>query len=149
MKKWVLLLFVGMMFGCISQLTTDPNTGQTEQTYSLDPNAVAKYETGAQGAVGLLGALSLLYPVLTPIAAAAAGIYATWLKVKPKIMEETKKSEVSYNAGATLAYALDQIHRDNPEVWTKVIAPVLDKAKKPFGEIDNAIRGFRGLPVEK
>ena len=148
MKKWILIIVVLSIMGCTRQLITDPNTGETQTVMMLDPNnpTLQKAEAGAEGAVGILGAFSLLFPVLTPFAAAGAGILGTWKKVKPKLEEQTKKAEVSYKAGETLAYGLECIKTDYPDVWAKYIAPTLNRVKKPLSEVDMAIKGFRGTP---
>ena len=144
MKKWPIIMLLPVIMGCASEVITDPETGETETVYSLDPAETAQYEAVGEGAVGILGILSGFYPVLAPIAGIGAGILATWRKVKPQLAEATKKSELSYKGGQILTSALEEIKTTQPELWKK-IAPTLEKAQQPITEVENVIRGFRGL----
>ena len=137
-----LLLCLGL--GCLKEIAVDPNTGETSTTWRVDPNKADKAEAIADAAVGAGGLASAFLPWLTPFVAAGAAGVATWRKIRPKLDQATHERDISVKAGATLAEAIAMLKEKHPVVWDD-IKPIIEKVAKPTSEIENAIRGFRGL----
>ena len=69
-----LWLLVFLSLGCHKETTVDPNTGETETTWRVDPNKADQGEAIADAVVGAGGLASAFLPWLTPfVAAGAAG----------------------------------------------------------------------------
>lgn len=138
------ILFVGHISGCITN--TDPATGKkTTKWFFDDPNTVKKVDEGAEAVVTLMTVLSAIFPVLTPVAGAAGGALVLWKKLKPKLVEAENQRDGYYAGGEVLAVVLEDIKINYPDIWKK-IAPELEKGIKISTAIENAVRGFRGLP---
>lgn len=133
------LIFIGVI-GCVMLFTgCGPELVETAN----DPKVTA-IESAAEGVVGVVGALGTLWPALIPVAAGGAGVLGAYKRLKPKILEANKDNEKYYAAGSTLATILEDIKVNEPEVWAKV-GPKIADATKTAGDIENTIRGFRGL----
>ncbi len=141
-----LLLCLGL--GCLKGTTTDPNTGETSPTLRLDPNTADEGEAIADVAIGVGGIASTFLPWLAPFVTAGVGGLATWRKIRPKLEQATKERDISFKAGATLAEALQELRQKHPQIWDD-IKPIIENAAAPASEMENAIRGFRGLPVKE
>lgn len=137
-----LLLCLGL--GCLKETTVDPNTGESETTWRVDPNKADQGEAIAEVAIGAGGLASAFLPWLAPFVTAGVGGLAAWRKMRPKLEEATHERDISVKAGATLAEALQMLKVKHPGVWED-IKPVIEKVAKPTSEIEDAIRGFRGL----
>lgn len=138
------LLCLGL--GCLKETTVDPNTGEAETTWRLDPNQADKGEAIAEVAIDAGGLASLFWPALVPLFSLGGGVLATWRKMRPKLEQATHERDIAYKAGTTLAEGYEFLKEKHPSVWDDV-KPIIQKATKPASEMENAIRGFRGLPL--
>ncbi len=139
MKKWLLLVAMLLCLsvgGCVE--------GETDGHVRLDPNTAEQFEDVAEGAVGIVTALSLLFPYLVPFAAGGAGILGTWKRLKPKLTAVQVENDNLAWGGELLAEALEGIKEDYPETWAKV-GPGIHRAIKSSLSLENAIREFRHL----
>ena len=147
MKTRILLLLTLLLclgLGCLKETTVDPNTGETETTWQVDPNKADKGEAIAEVAVGAGGVASLFWPALVPLVSAGAAGLATWRKIRPKLEQATHERDVGFKAGSAMAEAFDFLKEKHPAVWDDV-KPIIEKVTKPASEMENTIRGFRGL----
>ena len=137
------LLCLGL--GCLKETTVDPNTGETQTTWRVDPNKADKGEAIADAAVGAGGLASTFLPWLTPFVAAGAAGVATWRKIRPKLEQATHERDISAKAGSAMAEAIGILKEKHPGAWNDIKAPI-ESIAKPASELENVIRGFRGLP---
>lgn len=126
------LLFAGCEQGIVNP--ADPNIPQI-----VDPNI----EDMAEGAVGLVQTLGLIWPALLPIGGAAGGILAAYRRLKPKIKAAEVETDKYHAGGELLAVILDDVKKNYPETWQK-IGPEIKKAKAVSKDVSAAIDGFRG-----
>ncbi len=150
MKRRTVILSIaaaGLMVlgvGCIREVLVDPNTGEESRSWRLDPDKADQGEAIADAAVGAGGLASMLIPWLAPFVTAGVGGLAAWRKLRPKLEEATRERDISVKAGSTLAEALEMIKEKHPQIW-KDISPIIAEASKSTSEMENVIRGFRGL----
>lgn len=148
MKSRMLVLLAVLLclgLGCLKETAVDPNTGETETTWRLDSGKADQGEAIAEVAVGAGGLASTFLPWLTPFVAAGVAGLATWRKIRPKLEQATKERDLSFKAGAVMAEGYEKLKEKHPAVWDD-IKPIIQVVTKPASEIDNVIRGFRGLP---
>ena len=146
MKTRILLLLTLLLclgLGCLKETTVDPNTGEVETTWRVDPNKADQGEAIADAVVGAGGLASLFWPALVPLVSVGGGVLATWRKMRPKLEQATHERDVGFKAGAAMAEAFDFLKEKHPLVWDDV-KPIIEKVTKPASEMENAIRGFRG-----
>lgn len=127
-----------VMFACVSCELT--NQGK----YRIDPNRSAQFEEAGKAGIDILKALTVFVPGLIPVATTAAGVYATWKKMKPKLTEAQTKENMAFNAGQVLAELIEEVKQKYPDTW----AACKDDFKKAIGVgtvVEQTIRGFRGL----
>ncbi len=139
MKKWLLLVMIVLCLsvgGCVE--------GDTDGQVRLDPNVADQIEGVAEGAVGILTALSPIFPYLIPFAVGGAGVLGTYKRLKPQLTKaEDDKTNLAWG-GELLATMLDDIKENHPTVWVK-IGPMIHNATKSSLALENAIREFRHL----
>lgn len=148
MKSRMLVLLAVLLclsLGCLKETVVDPNTGETETTWRLDPGKADQGEAIVEVAVGAGGLASTFLPWLAPFVSAGAAGLATWRKIRPKLEQATKERDLSFKAGAVMAKGYEELKEKHPGVWDD-IKPIIQVVTKPASEIDNVIRGFRGLP---
>ena len=146
-RRRILLLLTVLLclgLGCLKETTVDPNTGEIETSWRVDPNKADQSEAIADALVGAGGLASLFWPALVPLVSVGGGVLATWRKMRPKLEQATHERDVSHKAGAVLAEGYTRLKEVHPLVWED-IKPIIEKVAKPTSEIENAIRGFRGL----
>lgn len=150
MMKRILIVTAFLLIlsaGCQKRL--NPETGQKE--YRIDPNVAQKVEEGTQAGIGILTILAAFWPALIPAMTAAAGVYGTWLKVKPRVTKYQQESQAYHTAGSVTAAGIEQFKKLYPKEWEN-LCQQLEKVKNKFVKsedqvkIENIIRGFRGLP---
>jgi hypothetical protein len=145
MKKAILLsiVFVAFFCGCTKEINTE--TGET--TWKLNPIISQQVEDTAEGAAGLLTALTPFIPhagVAGGALLTALGIYRR--KVKPNFDKAKTEANLYHTATHTLVEVIEDIKKNEPEVWAK-IKPLLETE---MGQnIENAIRAIRGLPPKE
>lgn len=137
MKKIVFVsLILFFVVGCTKEVTPDGKT-----TYRADPCSLAKIEQGVEGGLGILNILSVFWPALLPVAAAGAGVYGTYRKVKPKLLESQTKANLYHTSTHALVTAIEDFKKNNPEAWSK-----LKEEIKMGPQVESVIRALRGLP---
>lgn len=147
MKTRILLLLTVLLclgLGCLKETTVDPNTGEIETAWRVDPNKADQGEAIADALVGAGGLASLFWPALVPLVSVGGGVLATWRKMRPKLEQATHERDIGFKAGAAMAEALQMLKVKHPGVWDDV-KPKIEAVAKPASEIENVIRGFRGL----
>lgn len=112
-----------------------------------DPNRADKYEKDAEAGINVLKALSVFVPGLIPVASGAAGIYATWKRMKPKLNQAQGKAKMANNAGKVLAGLLEEIKINHPDTWADR-REGFKRAIRSDTTIEQTVRGFRGLNPE-
>lgn len=142
MKKMaIVIVMILACSGCMKEIVTDPNTGETTTKYSIDPEKAGNIESGAEAAQGVAGAVGLVYPVGTFIAGIIGTGLALWRKYKPALVQAQKKQELAYNATTSLVGLIEDLKEISPDTWEKL------KEKLKIGpEVENVIRAIRGLP---
>ena len=137
MKKVLLicaLLVLVALAGCV----------ETNGGVALDPNVVAKVETTTETALSIATILGAIWPAIIPFVTAAGGIYGTWLKVKPKLLEEQSRAMMYANITKWSVKTIEDFKAANPEKWEelekKYWTDIIGK------EAENVIRELRGLP---
>ena len=134
MKLTILVCLAVLVCGC----------EQLMQPISTEPNAPALIEPVIDSGVALGQGLGVLWPPLGMIATAVAGIFAGYKKLKPQLEQAKGTSEKYHAAGATLASVLEDVKKNQPEVW-KVIGPKIADATRATSDVEAAIKGFRGV----
>ena len=148
MKSRILLLFTLLLclgLGCLKETTVDPNSGEPVTTWRVDPNKADQGEAIADVVVGVGGVAGMFWPAAIPIVSLLGGILGTWRKMRPKLEQATAERDISFKAGATLAEAFRIVKEKHPAVWDDV-KPIIEAVTVPTSEMENVIRGFRGLP---
>jgi len=138
--KWLLIVLVLFMGGCLSSY--NPETGETQ--HYIDPNVAQVVEDKAENVVGILTALSALFPAFVPIATAGGGALALWLKMKGKLTTVEADKDDFYRGGEILTMVLDEVKMKYPETWEK-IKPRIEELYKQGANIETVIREFRHL----
>lgn len=143
MKKVLILCWLLLLIGgCVSGV--DPVTG--EQTVGVDPNIAAQVEIGAQAAIGILAILGTLWPVLIPAGTGLAAAIATWMKVKPKLIEAQSEATMYHSATESIVMAIEDFKEKYPEEWGKLKA----ECSHTIGtNTENVIRALRDLPPKE
>lgn len=144
MKKTILLISALILLslplsGC--EVSKDAVTGK--KTVRIDPNAAAKIEGGAEAGVGILNALSVMWPGFAAGAGALTLALREWRKVKGKLTEKQNESDMYYNTTEALVTAIEQYRDENPDKWKK-LKEKIEKAVGPGAE--SIIRAIRELP---
>lgn len=110
MKQTLLtLLFIVSL--CFAGCLRDAETGE----WRLNPFAADKIEAAADTAAGTLGLLSLFIPGAAGVAGIAAGVAATFKKMKPGLTRYKK-------ASTHIVTAVEKIKNDQPELWAQIKA---------------------------
>lgn len=146
MRKIILCLVVLCIISGCKTVTDDSGN----ETRVVDPNAVAKIESGVDAGAALS---QLLAPLIGPSAYLISGGLLTalgiWRKVKPKIMDATSSAEVAHATTTSVVEAIELYKKENPTEWAK-LAPKVTEAIQKSGldpkVVGNVIRGIRGLP---
>lgn len=138
-----LLLCLGL--GCLKETTVDPNSGETITTWRVDLNKADHGEAITEVAVGAGGLVSVFLPWLAPFVSAGVAGLATWRKIRPQLDVATHERDVAHKAGAAMAEAFELVKTKHTGVWND-IKPIIEAVTEPTSEMENAIRGFRGLP---
>lgn len=133
---WVLIIL--MFAGCQQAVGPDGVV--------LDPNAPPLIEPIVETGISLAQLLGAIWPPLIPIATAAGGLFAGYKRLKPRIQEAQKASDKYLAAGETLTNVLEDIKKNEPELWAK-IGPRIQEATSSsvVTALENTIREFRGL----
>jgi hypothetical protein len=97
----------------------------------MDEKSHEDIQNKIDGATGVLGGLSALFPALTPIAAAAGVGGYTWKRMKGTVTKYKKPSEL-------LVQTLEHIKQNDAATWAKIKAEI--QAQHPAvdfkGQID-------------
>ena len=138
MKKLLLLVMLLCLSvgGCVE--------GDTDGKVHLDPVVAEQVEDVGEGAVGILTALSPLFPWLIPFATGGGGLLAMWKRLKPKLTTAENKNTSLVLGGEILSIALQDVKDNHPAVWEKV-GPLIKTTLRKSVEIENAVREFRSL----
>lgn len=142
--KWLLLVVVLLLGGCVEGLFTDPNTGEQTKYHYVDPNVAGQVENAVEGAAGTATALLPLLPWLAPFVTAGGGVLVAWKKLKPKLTASEKEKDNFVRGGEVLAMVLNEIKANHPDAWKDVGSRIRAIAKESVA-IENAIREFRRL----
>ncbi len=148
MRTRILLLLTLMLclgLGCLKETTVDPNTGEPVTTWRVDPNKADQGEAIAEGVVVVGGIAAMFWPALIPAVSLLGGILGTWRKMRPQLDVATHERDVAHKAGTVMAEAFEFVKTKHTAVWNDV-KPIIEAAAKPTSEMENVIRGFRGLP---
>ena len=119
MKRLLLLLTITLFAGC-----QQDETGK----WRLDPFAADQIEQAADTATGALGLLSLFIPGAAGVAGIAAGVAATFKKMKPGLTKYKKTS-------THIVSAVEKIKKDQPELWAKIKAEFKTGADADIEEV--------------
>lgn len=133
---WCILIIPLFWFGCVESATD----GQVH----LDPVVAEQVEDVGEGAVGILTALSPLFPWLIPFATGGGGLLAMYKRLKPKLTTAENKNTSLVLGGEILSIALQDVKDNHPAVWEKV-GPLIKTTLRKSVEIENAVREFRSL----
>ena len=134
--------------GCLTTLLTDPNTGETTELVSLDPNIV----NAVEGAVETVSGVSSLFGTAgVSVSTLLLGALAVWKKVKPSLMEaKTEAAQYQAAASATVT-AIEELKTIAPEACEKlkslVDTKLSDQGIDPL-IVENVIRALRGLEAK-
>lgn len=142
MNKWLIVVMLLCVSGCIAETNE-----QDETTYRADPCSVAKFERSAEGAISLMGILSVFWPALIPVATGAAGIYGTYKKVKPKLDVARTEANLYHTSTHTLVAVIEEVKLKQPELWVK-LKPFLEDSQMGRN-IENVILALRNLPPKE
>jgi len=112
----------------------------------IDPNQAAKVEGAAEATIGILEALTAIWPVAGIGVAGLGTALAAWRKAKKNLTEKQSESQMYYNATAALVEAIGDYRDANPDKWAK-LKKQLEDAIGP--EAENVIRAIRGLEPKK
>jgi len=145
---FVFLMVIGLfVIGCASSV--NPETGET--LHSLDPNIIADLQKIGEAGSMVLGILGMVWPVLLPIAGYVGGAVRIAKKLTPQLTEAQVEAQLYHTAASVTVLGLEEFKEEYPKEW-KELGRKLDELKskiiKPEDrlKIENAIRGFRGLP---
>jgi len=129
----VLLLSVFVVSGC----------EELKRAASADPNTTLAAEGAAEAGVGILQALSAIWPGAAVGAGALGTALAAWRKSKKKLAESETSSEQYYHATESLVEAIDDYRKKNPDKWIKL----KESLHHTIGlKAENVIRAIRRLP---
>ena len=145
MKKWLISIVFVLCMSCLSGCDKEIDD-QGNVTYRADPCTVAKVEQGTEAGISLLGILSVFWPALIPVATAAAGVYGTYKKVKPKLDIARTEANLYHTSTHTLVAVIEELKRKQPELWAK-LKPYLEDSKMSKN-IENVILALRNLPAK-
>jgi hypothetical protein len=115
---------------------------------SQDPNTAPKVEaaeTAAEGAVGILQALGVLWPGAAVGGAGLAAALRAWRNAKKNLATSNTESEAYFHTTEALVTAIEDYREKNPEKWKKLKAS-LEDAVGPNAEA--IIRAIRGMPMK-
>jgi hypothetical protein len=136
MKTWLILLI--MLFFC-------NGCEELKRAASADPNTTLAIEGAAEAGVGILQALSVLWPGAAAGAAGLGVALKAWRNAKGKLSESETNSEQYYHATESLVAAIGDYKTANPDKWAEMKGK-LEGAIGP--EAENVIRAIRGLPAK-
>ena len=144
MKKVLIgLMLVFMVTGFVScEWREDVETGKKH--IRIDPNEAGKYEDAAEGSIGIMTALSPLFPFLIPVITGVGGALGIWRRLKPKLTASEEEKNNFVRGGEVLAMVLEELKTEHPDIW-KDVGPKIEVLIKNSTLIENAIRGFRHL----
>ena len=128
MKKWLLAMGLCLVLaGCSLQEGADGTTKLV-----ADPAKVEAVEETATGLLGVLAALSVMFPPAGVALGGLAGALGLWAKHKNRL-----------KAGYGMTDAIDDFKTEYPDEWL-LLKPYL--TKNLGAKSENAVRTMRGLP---
>lgn len=140
--RWLLLVAVLLIGGCVEGLFTDPDTGEQTKYHYLDPNTAEQYENVAEGVVTTGVALLPLLPWLAPFVTGGGGLLAMWKKLKPQLTAANKEKDNSVRGGIVLAQVLEDIKVNHPDTWAS-ISPAIHDSMVASSDVERAVMEFR------
>ena len=137
MKKWLIItvLLLGAC-GCVKSVNSEGKT-----IYRADPCSLARIEKGTEGVISVLTILGAFWPALLPVAAAGVGVYGTYKKIKPKLLESQTEANLYHTTTHALVTAIEDLKINNPEAWSK-----LKEEIRVGPQVESVIRALRGKP---
>jgi len=134
MKKFLLLLVVGLLAIGVMGCQTNPVTGERE----IDPVVAAKIDAVTVPAEQSIEALGPVATAIWPPAAGILGILGLALGAWNK-----RKASNSYAVTESVVTTIEKWKTDNPDAWKTLE----EKMSKSIGsDAENIIRAIRGLP---
>lgn len=107
--KHVLLTLLFAAALCVTGCQRDTQTGE----WRLNPFVADKIEAAADAATGTFSLLSLFVPGAAGAAGIAAGVAATFKKMKPGLTRYKKTS-------THIVAAVEKIKKERPEFWAQI-----------------------------